>query len=255
MKIVAIIQARMGSSRLPGKMLMPLAGVPVIQQVYDRTTRIAGLDGVLVATTVAVKDDGLAAYCVAHNIPVMRGSENDVLDRYYQVAQAEKADVVMRITGDCPLLDPIESAKVLRLFHETPGSDYASNVHPPFLPDGLDTEVVRVETLAKVWREIHEPAAREHVTYFIHQHPERFHLTAVKGAENLSHHRWTLDNQEDYNLLAAIADELKQRGQFGYLREVLNVLRDRPELVKLNHHIQRNEGLKKSLEKQKTSER
>jgi len=243
MKTAAIIQARMGSSRLPGKMLMPLAGRPAIQWVFERASRIEGIQHVLVATTVSPKDDTLAAYCEAHAIPVFRGSENDVLDRYHHAAQSLQADVVMRITGDCPLLDPVESAKVLALFLQTPGADYASNVHPPFLPDGLDTEVVLVKTLQQVWREIHEPMTREHVTYFIDHHPELFHLVAVTGTENLSHHRWTLDYKEDYTLLAAIADELKQRGQFGSLHEILGVLRDRPELVKLNQHIERNDGM------------
>ncbi len=251
MKAVAIIQARMGSSRLPGKMLLSLADTPVIQWVYNRTCKIAGLDDVLVATTIASQDDSLADYCMAHKIPVVRGSENDVLDRYYQAAQAVKANVVMRITGDCPLIDPVESAKVLNLFLKTPGCDYASNIHPPFLPDGLDTEVALVKTLCRVWRDVHEPAAREHVTYFFHQHPECFHMATVTGTEDFSHHRWTLDNQEDYNFLAVVTDELKHRGQFGYLNEVLAVLRDRPELMMLNYHIQRNEGLRKSLDDQK----
>lgn len=248
MRTVAIIQARMGSSRLPGKMLMPLAGIPVIQWVYDRARQIEGLDDMIVATTTTSKDDPLVASCMEHRIPVFRGSENDVLDRYYQAAQATAADVVIRVTGDCPLLDPGESSKVLALFRQTPGCEYASNTHPPFLPDGLDTEVVQVSTLARVWREVGDRVAREHVTWYIHQHPEQFHLAALAPTESLAHQRWTLDNAEDFTFLAAVTSELKARGQFGSLREVLDILRDHPEWVELNRHIERNEGLKKSLE-------
>lgn len=255
MKTVAIIQARMGSSRLPGKMLMRLAGEPVIQHVHDRARRIAGLDDVLVATTVSTMDDPLAAYCEAHRIPVFRGSDEDVLDRYCLAAQELKADVVIRVTGDCPLLDPVESAKVLASFHRTPGCDYASNINPPCLPDGLDTEVVRFSALARVWREVSDPVTREHVTYYIPRHPEQFRLAAVTSKENLGHHRWTLDNAEDYRFLATVADELKKRQQFGYLNEVLAILRDYPELVKINQHTKRNEGLKKSLENEKALEK
>jgi spore coat polysaccharide biosynthesis protein SpsF (cytidylyltransferase family) len=238
----------MGSSRLPGKMLMPLANEPVIQWVFDRARRIAGLDRVVVATTVSAQDNPLADYCAAQNIPVFRGSEADVLDRYYQAAQAESADVVMRITGDCPLLDPVESSRVLTLFRETPGADYASNVHPPFLPDGLDTEVVRVAALARVWRDVRDPVAREHVTWHIHQHPELFRLVALQSAESFSQYRWTLDNAEDYQFLTAVTGALKKRGEFGSWREVLAILQDHPDWVKINQHIERNEGLKKSLQ-------
>jgi spore coat polysaccharide biosynthesis protein SpsF (cytidylyltransferase family) len=250
MKTVAIIQARMGSSRLPGKMLLPLTDTPVIQRVYDRACKIDGLDEVLMATTVAAQDDPLAAYCTGHGIPVFRGSEKDVLDRYCRAAEITRADIVMRITGDCPLLDPIESAKVLQLFQQTPGCDYASNVHPPFLPDGLDTEVVRYSSLAWVCREINDPVAHEHVTYYIPHHPEKFHLAALTGAEDLSRHRWTLDNREDYTFLAAVAAELRKRGQFGHLAEVLAIVRTRPELANINKHLERNEGLKRSIEQQ-----
>lgn len=250
MRTIAIIQARMGSSRLPGKMLLSLAGQPVVRHVYDRACRIVGVDEVLVATTVARTDEPLASYCAAHGIPIFRGSEDDVLDRYCQAARSRKADVIVRITGDCPLLDPVESARVLQLFNRTNGCDYASNTHPPFLPDGLDTEVVRAEALTRVWREIDDPVAREHVTYYIPRHPEMFHLATVTSTEDLSRHRWTLDNQDDYTFLAAVTDELQRRRQFGWLDEVLAVLRDIPKLAGINEQLQRNEGLQRSLKKQ-----
>ena len=248
MKTVAIIQARMGSSRLPGKMLMTLAGVPVIRQVYDRTCDIPGLDAVWIATTVASSDDRLAAYCEDNEIPVFRGSEHDVLDRYYQIAVRIDAGIVMRITGDCPMLDPVESAKVLELFLQTPECDYASNVIVPFLPDGLDTEVVRMETLERVWKQVRDPVAREHVTWYVHQNPSLFCLAGLARDSDLSDHRWTLDNPEDYELLSRLAEEVRNRGQYGYLCEILQILKDNPSWLTLNHDIRRNEGLLQSRE-------
>jgi spore coat polysaccharide biosynthesis protein SpsF len=248
MKIVAIIQARMGSSRLPGKMLMLLAGVPVIQWVYDRASRIDGVQQVLIATTDSNKDDPLATFCKEHDLPVFRGSEDDVLDRYYQAAQTIPSDAIVRITGDCPLLDPVESAKVVALFQQTPDADYASNIEPPTLPDGLDTEIIRSVTLKRIWRDVNAGPYREHVTYYVRRHPEQFKTTALQHIPDLSQHRWTLDNSEDYTFLNAVANELKQRRQFGHLEEVLAILRDHPELLAINQHLERNAGLKKALQ-------
>lgn len=250
MKTVAIIQARMGSSRLPGKMLMLLAGVPVVKRVYDRVCRIRGLDQVLMATTTAGTDDPMVRYCDSVGIPVFRGSEEDVLDRYYQAARQTGAEVVMRITGDCPLLDPDQSARVLDLYASVPGCDYASNTQPPFLPDGLDTEVMGMEALARAWTEATAKAAREHVTYHLYKHPDRYRVAALQGEKDLSGYRWTLDNREDYVFLSSVYEELARRGWFGSLQEVLAILRDQSQWVKINAHLQRNEGLLKTIREQ-----
>ena len=247
MKTVVIIQARMGSSRFPGKMLKPLAGRAVIEWVFDRARAIAGPDAVVVATTVSFVDDPLVAFCHERKIPVYRGSENDVLDRYYQVAKALQADVVMRITGDCPLLDPRESGKVLKAFLRTPDCDYASNNTPASYPDGLDTEAVRFQTLEWMWKNTHEKPYREHVTYYVRSHMDKFRVIGVGHAPNLAHLRWTLDEAADYQLLSALAQELGERNQFGYLDEVLAILEAHPDLCDANKHIGRDEGLAKSL--------
>ena len=247
MKKVAIIQARMGSSRLAGKVLKPLAGVPALQHVYTRACMIEGLDEVVIATTTAASDDVVVDCCNERNIPVYRGSEDDVLDRYVQTACALQADLVMRITADCPLLDPIESGKVLNCMLAYPESDYVTNCAPPTYPDGLDTGVSKMESLEVAWREAEAGSPyREHVTMYLAKQPERFNVRNVANDIDLSFHRWTLDEEDDYHMLSLVYDKLKRRNQFGYLHEVLAILRDYPEIAKINAHITRNEGAKKS---------
>ncbi len=247
MKTIVIIQARMGASRFPGKMLKPLAGRAVIEWVFDRARVIAGIDQVVVATTTAQQDDPLVAFCQSRSIPIQRGSENDVLDRYYQVARPLQADAIIRITGDCPLLDPRESAKVLEAFQRMPACDYASNNTPATFPDGLDTEVVSFRALEWMWTHAREQPYREHVTYYIRSHLDKFRVVEVAHTPSLAHLRWTLDEAADYRLLSALTEELGRRQQYGYLEEVLALLRERPELGAANQHIGRDEGLAKSL--------
>lgn len=249
-KKVAIIQARMGSTRLPGKVLKRLAGVPVIRQVYSRVRRIPELDEVVVATTRSSKDDVLVAYCEREGIRILRGSEDDVLDRYYQAARVLKAEVVMRITADCPFIDPRVSHQVLKLLIDDPDCEYATNALPRTFPDGLDTEVVRMDTLARIWGEVSDPRYREHVTYYISTHPDRFRVRSVVSPVDYSHHRWTLDCPEDYEVLSRIAEVLRRRGQFGYLEEILAILDERPEIAAINRHLRCNEAVQE-LEREK----
>lgn len=248
MKKIAIIQARMSSTRLPGKVLMPLAGEPVIRWVYDRACRIEGLDRVVVATTESPADQPLVDFCRRNDIPIHRGSEQNVLDRFWQVTRQEGAEIVVRITADCPLLDPRRSGLVLARLLSDPGLDYVNNTDPPTLPDGLDTEAFRAAALHKAWRLADDDPSREHVTWYIRQHPREFKLATVRNEIDFSAHRWTLDERADAEFLEAVTAELRQRGQFGYLEEVLALLAERPELLEINSGIERNEGLRKSLE-------
>jgi spore coat polysaccharide biosynthesis protein SpsF len=247
MKAAAIIQARMGSSRLPKKVLMPLAGRPVIAHIVDRARKIDGLVEVLVATTTSPSDDPLAAFCSERGIPVFRGSEQDVLERYYRAAHGLAVDAVMRITGDCPLLDPRESQRVLAAFLARPTCEYASNIEPPFLPDGLDTEVIRFDTLERIWREAKEPMYREHVTLYVRRHPDRFDTVSVRSSFDLSQLRWTLDEPADYTMLLEVTNELSRRGWFGSLDEVLTILLDRPEIGGINSALERDAALKHAI--------
>ena len=237
MKSVAIIQARMGSTRLPGKVMKKLAGVPVIKQVFSRVCMIEGLSGVLVATSTLDKDDILAEYCAGENIPLFRGSEDDVLDRYVQASRQADADVVMRITADCPFLDPRLSAKVLDLMLANPDCDYADNITPVTYPKGLDTQVVRRTTLERLWEQCDEPEDREHVLAYIRKHPEAFTTMAVNSPVDYSAHRWTLDRAEDYKMLSMLARELKQQGLFGYHEEILRILDEHAEIREINAHL------------------
>lgn len=238
-----MIQARMASSRLPGKVMLTLLDRPVIQWVYERATRTPGVDHAVVATTTTAADDALAAWCERHGIAVFRGSEHDVLDRYVQCARSEQADVVVRLTADCPLLDPLVSGQVLAAFmNAQPACDFASNDRPVTFPDGLDTEVIAREALEVSAREASDAFEREHVTGFIRANAERFRLESVVGDVDLSEHRWTLDELRDFAFLYAVAQRLRARGIRGSLQEVLAILDAEPQLRTLNSGIVRNAG-------------
>ena len=246
MNVIVIIQARMESTRLPGKVILPLGGKPAIQHVIERTKLIPGISKVIVATPTSPTDDPLVQFCNSMDVPVFRGSENDVLDRYYRAALLHQADVVVRITADCPLIDPIESGKVIKKFFDM-DADYVSNTNPPMLPDGLDTEVFTIGALTKAWNNGKEKSEREHVTLYIYSNPEEFKIGSVKYQEDLNQYRLTLDEMADYLLLNKIFSALEEKGQFGYLHEVVLILKSNPEFLKINRHIQRNEGLASSL--------
>lgn len=241
MRAVAVIQARMGSSRLPGKVMMTLAGVPVIRQVFTRVAMVEGLDEVVVATTTDMRDDPLAEYCLEQGMPLFRGSEEDVLDRYVQAARLFDAGVVMRITADCPFIDPRVSGAVLELITGDPDCDYADNITPLSYPDGLDTEVVRRTTLERLGERCRDPEERAHVLVHVRRHPEGFRIRSVNSPVDYSAHRWTLDRPEDYRMLSAVAEQLSRRGLFGYHQEIIRILEEHPEIGKINAHLAANQ--------------
>jgi spore coat polysaccharide biosynthesis protein SpsF len=245
LKTVAIVQARVGSSRLPAKVLLDLGGQPALARCLARVRRIAGVDDVVVATSDTPVDDPVAALARRLAARVFRGSEHDVLARYVGAARAAGAAAVVRVTADCPLLDPAVSAAVVGAFRAARAAgdpvDYASNVLERRLPRGLDTEVVAAEALERAHRDAAGAAEREHVTLHIYRHPERFRLRAVAppGARgDLSHHRWTLDTLDDYRFLAAVYDALGDAAATAGLDEVLAVLAAHPQLVGINAHVE-----------------
>jgi len=248
MKIVAIIQARMSSSRLPGKVMLPLAGKPAIQHVIERAKMISGIDELIISTSISDSDNTLTKFCASIDVPVFRGSEEDVLDRYYQTALHCGAELILRVTGDCPLLDPIESSKVLKKSIET-GADYVSNIHPPMLPDGLDTEVIKKEALQKAWGLAKKKSEREHVTLFLYSNPNIFTLSSYTYKSDYSRYRLTLDEPSDYLLLQKIFAHLEKIHKFGYVNDILQILEKNPEIAIINNSIKRNEGLELSLKK------
>src|SRR5579863_2861982 len=197
MKTVAIIQARMGSNRLPGKVLADLGGKPVLAWIIQAAQAAIGIDDVWIATSESVADDTVAAWGSEHSVSVHRGSEHDVLDRFAGAAKASKAEVVVRLTADCPFLDPYVIAQAVRLRAVT-GADYASNIDPPTWPDGLDCEVLTAAALFDAASEAKRPSDREHVTPFIRNNRARFSAeTLIAPLPGLANERWTLDTPAD----------------------------------------------------------
>lgn len=247
-RVLALIQARLGSTRLPGKALAEIAGRPMLAHVVERASAIPGVEGVVLATSVNPSDGRLVEFARAAGLPWVRGSEEDVLDRFRVALSEHPADVIVRVTPDCPLLDPEVSGLVVSEYMRREGAvDYVSNVHPPTYPDGLDTEVFSREALERAWREAQLPSDREHVTTYIWRHPGRFRLANVFHTVDLSDLRWTVDTAADLEFVRTVYDSLSPTGRrrFG-MAEVLALLRARPELRSLNAGLKRNEGLERS---------
>jgi spore coat polysaccharide biosynthesis protein SpsF len=242
--IAAIIQARMASTRLPGKVMADLAGKPLVERVVERTRLAASLDLVLVATSDRPSDDPLASHCAARDILCFRGSQDDVLDRYYRAASEIGADVIVRLTADCPLLDPGVIDSVVETFRSGE-FDYVSNTLRPTYPDGLDTEVFGREALDRAWRKATLSSEREHVTPYIWKHPDQFRVGNVANEEDLSALRWTVDEPQDLEFVRRVYTSLGNR-QFS-MSDVLAVLREYPDLAEINGGFARNEGYQKSL--------
>ncbi|MFH1261640.1 MAG: aminotransferase class III-fold pyridoxal phosphate-dependent enzyme [Candidatus Micrarchaeota archaeon] len=264
--IVAILQARMGSSRLPGKSMALINDKPLIWHVVQQLKRAKKVDRIVVATTIAESDSAIVDLAKSMGVDYFRGSIEDVLDRYYHTAKKFNADIVVRVTGDCPLLDPEVVDKVVTKFLEgswedgkTNGKyayDYVSNVLPPTYPDGLDTEVFSFKALETAWSEAKLQSEREHVTPFINKNSQRFriancvnHYDHDDPGADLSKLRWTVDEPEDLELIKKIYSLLgdKAASHNFNMADVLNIIRKHPELDKHNAHIERNEGYSKSL--------
>ena len=247
--ILAIIQARMSSSRLPGKVLLDLAGRPVLHHVYNRVRAAGLIDRVMVATSDRPANEPLVRFCATQAIGCFAGSEDDVLDRFFQAAVsagAGEGDGIVRITADCPLSDPVVIDAVVKRYMES-GADYASNVQPPSFPDGLDVEVFRFTALKRAWQEAGLKSEREHVTPYIRNHPELFRHENVSHGTDFSDLRWTLDEAADYDLLQKIFQSLGETPERTGWQAVLRLLADHPEWLELNSRFRRNEGYLKSL--------
>ncbi len=236
MKVVAIVQARMGSTRLPGKVLKDLEGETVLARVVDRLRRSRLIDEVLVATTDRVPDDAIVRECRNCSVPVSRGDQEDVLDRYFRAAQLAKAEIVVRITSDCPLIDPEVTDKTIAAFLEA-RPDYASNIQIRTYPRGLDTEVMSFAALGRAWQAARKPYEREHVTPRIFEHPDEFEILSVTGEADHSGYRWTVDTPEDLEFVRAVYGRLKDKPAFLW-RDVLDLLEREPALVELNRAIE-----------------
>lgn len=244
MRVVSIIQARMSSTRLPGKVLMTLAGQPVLGHVVKRIRACQTIADVVVATSSDATDDDIEVWCKSVNVSCYRGSLNDVLDRYYQAAILHGADAVVRITADCPAIDPTIVDEVV---HEFLAGGYEFYGLAGEFPDGLDCTVFAFSALARAWREAVLPSEREHVGPYIEKHPGIFKSGSLKKFSGLSHYRWTLDEPRDYEFLQRVFSRLYQPDQIFLASDVLALLENEPELMQLNSEIVRNEGYLKSL--------
>ena len=254
-KTTAIIQARVTSSRLPGKVLIDIAGDPALVHVVERTSRASTVDEVIVATTGDPTDDPIASLCVERGYPYYRGSTQDVLDRYYRAASIFQSTTIVRITGDCPVIDPDVIDETVLAFssssiaeaqqptgHEgSPPWDFAANRLPPpwgrTYPIGLDTEVCTFSGLELAWNEADQPHQREHVMPFFYEQPERFRILLVNHDVDLGSHRWTLDTREDLEFMRQIFQRFQGRNDFSWL-EVVDLLAREPELKQINASVQ-----------------
>ncbi len=238
MKALVVVQARTGSTRLPGKVMLPLAGAPAIVRMLERVLAAQAVREVVVATTDRREDDELAALVQRRGVRVFRGHATDLLDRHYRAALAARADAVVKIPSDCPLIDPAVIDGVLATFRSRYDLDYVGNLHPASWPDGNDVEVMSFTALAEAWREARAPHEREHTTPYLWERPERFRLVNLRWESGLDYsmtHRFTLDYPDDYAFISKVYQALwsPERPPFT-LSDILRLLETRPELRGLN---------------------
>jgi spore coat polysaccharide biosynthesis protein SpsF (cytidylyltransferase family) len=247
----AIIQARMGSTRLSGKVMLEISGKPVLWHVINRVSKSKLIDGLVVATTINKEDDIIEKFCNQNSIPVFRGSEDDVLDRYYQCARKFGIKNIVRITADCPLHDPLVIDLVIERYR-LGNCDYVSNADPPTYPDGIDVEVLSFDVLEKAWRNASLISEREHVTPYIRKHSDLFRINNVANEEDLSTYRWTLDQAEDFEFIQKIYKKFEELNIDEFcIKDIIGLLEKNPELTSINSAIQRNEGYTKSVNEDK----
>jgi spore coat polysaccharide biosynthesis protein SpsF len=239
MRTVVIVQARTGSTRLPGKVLLPLASRPLLHRMLERVLAATTPSAVVVATTTDAADDAVEAVARAAGSACFRGHPTDLLERHYSAAVEFQADVVVKVPSDCPLIDPAVIDRVIGDYATRAGDvDFVTNLHPPTYPDGNDVEVMPFVVLQQAWMEATEAHQREHTTPFIWERPERFRIRNIAwetGLDYSSTHRWTIDYLEDYDFLAAVYEALwtSTRPIFS-LFDVLSLLEARPEIASLN---------------------
>jgi len=238
MKVAAIVQARMSSSRFAGKVLKPLAGVPLLWHTLQRVRQVPEIEEVILATSTADKDIPLVAFAQKERIPVFRGSESDVLERYCLAARVFRLDVVVRVTGDCPFIDPDVTGRTVRLFLDT-SSDYVSNTLVRTFPRGTDTEVFTVEALERAHARASMQEEREHVTMFMYRHPEMFACQGLKNDRDLSYIRHCVDYERDYFFAKALFHHLGGENLFFSTKDVEEILRQHPWLLEINGDLEK----------------
>jgi spore coat polysaccharide biosynthesis protein SpsF len=238
--ILIVVQARTGSTRLPGKVLMDICGKSLLERQMERVMASKLAFKSVVATTTDASDDAVEQLCQKAGIECFRGHPTDLLDRHYQAGVAFGADAVVKIPSDCPLIDPRIIDKVLQVFKENWGKvDFVSNLHPPTYPDGNDVEVMPMSVLKTAWEEAKGEHEREHTTPFIWDNPQRFKILNVEWESGLDYsmsHRWTIDYPEDYEFIKAVYEELLPKNPFFSLEDILELLKNRPDICAINEH-------------------
>jgi spore coat polysaccharide biosynthesis protein SpsF len=239
LNVIALIQARMGSSRLPGKVMKEICGKPMLEWVVQRAKKAACMNKLAVAMTTDTADDILENYCRKHKIEYYRGSPSDVLDRFVQAGRKFDANVIVRLTADCPFIDPGLIDQTFGAFIESKVDFAANRLPPPYkrtFPIGLDVEIVAMPALEKAWREAAELYEREHVMPYIYQHPDLFKIRIIDHPLDYGSYRWTVDTSQDLAFIQTVADELGCHMDFSWLK-VIDLLRQKPALVKINEQV------------------
>lgn len=247
MKTLAIIQARMGSTRLPGKVLAEVAGKPLLGWLIQRVAATPSVDQIVVATTDTSNDDALAGWVMnVTGLECFRGSEQDVLDRFYQCAKLYQGDLIVRVTADDPLKDPIIIQKAIDCFRTEPFLDYCSNTIKPTYPEGLDIEVFRYAALERANFESTRPSEREHVTPYIWKSPNMFNIKNLEYSRDLSNWRWTVDKANDLEFVRRIFEHYRENPLVNY-EDVIDYLELNPEIIQINSGTMRNQGYLESI--------
>lgn len=246
MKYLVLIQARCGSSRLPNKVLANIAGKTDLQWVIERVRRSKCIDEVMVITSIERNNLPLIKLCTELDTRVFVGSEEDVLDRYYQAAKLLNPEYVVRITADCPMFDWRYLDMAIEQMDEN--TDYLAELTESF-PDGLDIEIMRFSSLCEAWREADLKSEREHVTQYIRKHPEKYVLKNLEcPIKGIGSKRWTLDEDRDYEMISKVYEHFVSKRKEDFVTEdILEFLSCNPDIENINSDIERNEGLKKSL--------
>ncbi|AKN33923.1 acylneuraminate cytidylyltransferase [Clostridium carboxidivorans P7] len=244
MNIVCIMQARTGSTRLPGKVLRKICGKTVLEHDINRLKKSNTINIIVVATTTLDQDDIIVEIAREASVTCFRGSQDDVLSRYYYAAKENKADVVIRVTSDCPLIDPQIIDSMVRKFIELRNKeniDYLSNKIKMTYPRGLDVEIFTFEALERCFNEGCKPYEREHVTPYIYLNPDKFSFVNYENNNDYSRYRWTLDTEEDLKLIEIIYNNLYNEKSFFYFEDILKFVLDNPEISKINEDVRQKE--------------
>lgn len=248
MNVVAIIQARMASSRLPGKGLKEIVGRPMLWHIINRVEKSKYINKIIVATTKDKKDDQIEEFAIKYNIGIYRGSENDIVDRFYNAAKNYNVDIIVRIWGDCPLIDPAIIDKTMKEFLSNQ-ADYANNFYPPTFPFGMNVEVYTFKTLEKIWKDTNDRFYREYPFEYIYENQISLKTIFVKNDIDLSHIHWTVDYIEDFIVVTKIYKKLYKKNKVFHMADILNVIKKNSELRSINEGLKRNIEYYKELNK------